>query len=70
MRAPQDQPRVHRAIARIEADYVRPADRHLLAVPLPALAHIVLFLKDGSIKPGLIESIGHARAKASWVSAE
>jgi len=49
----QRDPWLHQAIARIEADYQRSADTHLIALPLPAFsdAGIDLYLKDESIHP-------------------
>ena len=44
---------LHTAIARIEADYQRSADTHLVALPLPGFAEhgIDLYLKDESTHP-------------------
>ncbi len=42
---------VHWAIERIEADFQRSADTHLIQVEIPALADIDLYLKDESTHP-------------------
>ena len=42
---------VHEAIGRIEADFARSADTHLIRVELPAHAGIDLYLKDESTHP-------------------
>jgi cysteine synthase len=42
---------VHEAVARIEADFARSADTHLIRVELPAHAGIDLYLKDESTHP-------------------
>jgi cysteine synthase A len=42
---------VHEAIARIEADFARSADTHLIRVELPAHPGIDLYLKDESTHP-------------------
>ena len=47
------------AIGRIEADYNRSADTHLIPLPVPALPGIALYLKDESSHP-----TGLVRAKA------
>ena len=39
------------AVRRIEADYNRSADTHLVPVPLPALPSVQLYLKDESSHP-------------------
>ena len=52
---------LHHAIARIEADYQRSADTHLIPLPLPAFsaAGIDLYLKDESTHPtGSLEAPG------------
>ena len=41
----------HEAIARIEADFARSADTHLIRVELPAHPGIDLYLKDESTHP-------------------
>ncbi|MEI6643055.1 MAG: PLP-dependent cysteine synthase family protein [Novosphingobium sp.] len=63
----QDQSWVHWAIGRIEADYARSSDTHLLAVPLPALAHIALYLKDESSHP--TGSLKHRLARSLFLHA-
>lgn len=51
------------AVARIEADFQRSADTHLVPVPLPAFSDIALYLKDeashptGSLKHRLARSL-------------
>src|SRR3954469_9064895 len=54
---------VHEAIRRIEADFNRSADTHLIHVEVPALAGVTLYLKDesthatGSLKHRLARSL-------------
>jgi cysteine synthase len=57
------------AIARIEADYQRSADTHLIALPLPALAEvgIDLYLKDESTHP--TGSLKHRLARSLFLYA-
>ncbi len=59
----------HDAIARIEADFQRSADTHLIALPLPALAHdgIDLYLKDESTHP--TGSLKHRLARSLFLYA-
>ncbi len=55
------------AIGRIEADYNRSADTHLLPVPLPALPDIALYLKDESSHP--TGSLKHRLARSLFLYA-
>lgn len=57
----------HRAIARIEADYNRSADTHLIPVAMPALPHIALYLKDESSHPS--GSLKHRLARSLFLYA-
>ena len=60
---------LHQAIARIEADYQRSADTHLIALPLPgfAAAGIDLYLKDESTHP--TGSLKHRLARSLFLYA-
>lgn len=60
---------LHEAIARIEADYQRSADTHLIPLPLPALADagIDLYLKDESTHP--TGSLKHRLARSLFLYA-
>ena len=55
------------AIGRIEADYNRSADTHLLPVPMPALPHVALYLKDESSHP--TGSLKHRLARSLFLYA-
>jgi cysteine synthase A len=57
------------AVARIEADYLRSADTHLIALPLPGLAAagIDLYLKDESTHP--TGSLKHRLARSLFLYA-
>ena len=69
-RTPGDRdPWLHQAIARIEADYQRSADTHLIALPLPAFssAGIDLYLKDESTHP--TGSLKHRLARSLFLYA-
>lgn len=55
------------AIGRIEADYARSADTHLLPVSLPALPGIALYLKDESSHP--TGSLKHRLARSLFLHA-
>ena len=55
------------AIGRIEADYTRSADTHLIPVPLPALPGIALYLKDESSHP--TGSLKHRLARSLFLYA-
>jgi cysteine synthase A len=58
---------LHNAISRIEADYQRSADTHLIALPLPAFAShgIDLYLKDESTHP--TGSLKHRLARSLFL---
>ncbi len=60
---------LHEAIARIEADYQRSADTHLIPLPLPgyAAAGIDLYLKDESTHP--TGSLKHRLARSLFLYA-
>lgn len=58
---------VNWAIGRIEADYARSADTHLLPVSLPALPGIALYLKDESSHP--TGSLKHRLARSLFLHA-
>ena len=62
-------PWLHEAIARIEADYQRSADTHLIPLPLPgyAAAGIDLYLKDESTHP--TGSLKHRLARSLFLYA-
>ncbi|WJS98519.1 PLP-dependent cysteine synthase family protein [Novosphingobium humi] len=55
------------AIGRIDADYTRSADTHLIPVPLPALPHIAIYLKDESSHP--TGSLKHRLARSLFLYA-
>ena len=58
---------LHQAVARIEADYQRSADTHLIALPLPAFERcgIDLYLKDESTHP--TGSLKHRLARSLFL---
>lgn len=58
---------VHEAVARIEADFTRSADTHLIRVELPATPGITLYLKDESIHP--TGSLKHRLARSLFLYA-
>jgi cysteine synthase A len=58
-------PWVNQAIAKIEADFRRSADTHLLKVELPAIAHVDLYLKDESTHP--TGSLKHRLARSLFL---
>ena len=66
---PTPSPWLHEAIARIEADYQRSADTHLIPLPLPAFtrAGIDLYLKDESTHP--TGSLKHRLARSLFLYA-
>ena len=66
---PLPQPWLHTAIARIEADYQRSADTHLIPLPLPGFEHsgIDLYLKDESTHP--TGSLKHRLARSLFLYA-
>lgn len=53
------------AIGRIEADFTRSADTHLLSLPLPALPDVALYLKDESSHP--TGSLKHRLARSLFL---
>lgn len=55
------------AIGRIEADYARSADTHLIPVDLPALPHVAIYLKDESSHP--TGSLKHRLARSLFLHA-
>src|SRR5690606_16168549 len=61
------------AVRRIEADYNRSADTHLIPVDLPALADIALYFKDesshptGSLKHRLARSLFFYALCNGWI---
>ena len=58
---------VTRAVRRIEADYNRSADTHLIPVDMPALADIALYFKDESSHP--TGSLKHRLARSLFLYA-
>ncbi|MGM9512856.1 PLP-dependent cysteine synthase family protein [Roseateles sp. DB2] len=58
---------VRQAIARIEADFQRSADTHLIPLPLPGFAGIALYLKDESSHP--TGSLKHRLARSLFLYA-
>ncbi|MFM5924219.1 MAG: PLP-dependent cysteine synthase family protein [Novosphingobium sp.] len=64
---PADREWVHWAIGRIEADFNRSADTHLLPVPIPALPDVALYLKDESSHP--TGSLKHRLARSLFLYA-
>lgn len=56
---------VKEAVRRIEADFNRSADTHLLPVPLPATPNIMLYLKDESTHP--TGSLKHRLARSLFL---
>jgi cysteine synthase A len=65
--AKPDREWVHWAIGRIEADFNRSADTHLLPVAIPALPDIGLYLKDESSHP--TGSLKHRLARSLFLYA-
>lgn len=57
----------HWAVARIEADYNRSADTHLIPVSIPSLPDIALYLKDESSHP--TGSLKHRLARSLFLYA-
>ena len=55
------------AIARIEADFTRSADTHLIPLSLPALPDVAIYLKDESIHP--TGSLKHRLARSLFLYA-
>jgi cysteine synthase A len=58
---------VNWAVGRIEADYNRSADSHLIPVPMPALPRVALYLKDESSHP--TGSLKHRLARSLFLYA-
>ena len=58
---------VRQAVARIEADFQRSADTHLIALPLPGFPGIDLYLKDESSHP--TGSLKHRLARSLFLYA-
>lgn len=56
---------INRAISKIEADYKRSSDTHLLKLKLPALQNIDLYLKDESTHP--TGSLKHRLARSLFL---
>jgi cysteine synthase A len=56
-----------RAVAKIEADFNRSADTHLLHIPMPSLPNIALYLKDESTHP--TGSLKHRLARSLFLHA-
>ena len=71
--APTDRAWLNWAMKRIEADYTRSADTHLIPVEMPALADIALYFKDesshptGSLKHRLARSLFLYALSNGWV---
>src|ERR671913_123278 len=61
----RDRSWVHDAVARIEADFARSADTHLIRVELPAHPGIELYLKDESTHP--TGSLKHRLARSLFL---
>ncbi len=56
---------ISQAISRIEADFKRSADTHLLKVALPAVDNVSLYLKDESTHP--TGSLKHRLARSLFL---
>ena len=56
---------INQAISRIEADFKRSSDTHLLKVELPAVKNICLYLKDESTHP--TGSLKHRLARSLFL---
>ena len=63
----RDRPWIDRAVRKIEADFARSADTHLLHVPLPAFPRIALYFKDESTHP--TGSLKHRLARSLFLYA-
>jgi len=63
----RDRAWVDRAVKRIETDFARSADTHLLHVPMPRLPNIALYLKDESTHP--TGSLKHRLARSLFLYA-
>jgi cysteine synthase len=66
-RLPPDRAWVDEAVARIEADFARSADTHLIRFELPACPEITLYLKDESTHP--TGSLKHRLARSLFLYA-
>ncbi len=64
---PPDRAWVHEALRRIEADFQRSSDTHLMPLPLPGFAGIDLYLKDESSHP--TGSLKHRLARSLFLHA-
>ena len=60
-------PWLHEAIARIEADYQRSADTHLISLDLPGFPGVELYFKDESSHP--TGSLKHRLARSLFLYA-
>lgn len=58
---------IDRAVKKIEADFARSADTHLLHIPLPAFPKVALYLKDESTHP--TGSLKHRLARSLFLYA-
>jgi cysteine synthase A len=63
----QDRAWIDRAVSKIEADFTRSADTHLLHIALPSLPSIALYLKDESTHP--TGSLKHRLARSLFLHA-
>ncbi len=64
-RSPADRRWVHESIERLNADFTRSADTHLVKVDLPCLTSIDLYLKDESTHPS--RSLKHRLARSLFL---
>ena len=58
---------VREAVRRIEADFQRSSDTHLIALPLPGMKGVDLYLKDESSHP--TGSLKHRLARSLFLHA-
>ena len=63
----RDRAWIDQAVKKIEADFARSADTHLLHVPMPAFPRIALYLKDESTHP--TGSLKHRLARSLFLYA-
>ena len=56
---------IHSAIAKIEADFNRSSDTHLIPLAIPAVPHIHLYFKDESTHP--TGSLKHRLARSLFL---
>ena len=56
---------VNQAVAKIESDFHRSADTHLLKIDVPAFADIALYIKDESTHP--TGSLKHRLARSLFL---